>query len=642
MSVFAPVPTASTCGSGAVQLRLSADSEASPSRVSRETGFATRLPARTHTGTGITLPGAAAIACKTSLIFFAVLALFAAACSSSNGGSGANPAGGNEPNPSGTGTPSDSRPPVASAQVKVAFARVLDGFKRPVFVTAAFAGDTRLFVVEKGGTIRIVENGAILADPFLDVRKLVITQGNEQGLLGLAFHPDYKTNGRFFIAYTANSAGAGDNSLAEYRVSSSNPNKADAASGKVLLAIPDFAANHNGGMVAFGPDGYLYMSTGDGGAQGDTKANGQNKNALLAKILRLDVDTVPAGKTYGIPSTNPFAGGGGAPEAWAYGLRNPWRFSFDRATGDLYIGDVGQDKWEEIDVQLASSKGGENYGWNTVEGPECYSPANCDKSASVAPVASYAHAQGCSVTGGYVYRGTKYPALVGTYLYADYCSGNVWTMTRDTAGKYTSTIAVEDIKSITSFGEDGAGELYAVDDTGSLLRVTAAAAAVPSSSGTTAKLTLTVESPEIATGKSIPARFTCDGANTSPQLSWDPTPPRTRSFVVILEDPDASGGTYSHWVLFNIPTVATFLGEGISAGGQLGAGPIQQGKNAAGSVAYTGPCPPSGKEHNYRFRVYALDISLSLKGGATREEVLKAVEGHVLAEGELAAKYKRQ
>ena len=583
-------------------------------------------------------PGAAAISRFSLSILAAFFVVLAAACTGGGNGNNSNAPGSadDRTNSSTIGTTTTTATP---GPPKVAFAKVLDGFKRPVFVTAAFAGDTRLFVVEKGGTIRIVENGAILADPFLDVRKLVITQGNEQGLLGLAFHPDYKTNGRFFIAYTANSAGAGDNSLAEYRVSSSNPNKADAASGKVLLAIPDFAANHNGGMVAFGPDGYLYMSTGDGGAQGDTKANGQNKNALLAKILRLDVDTVPAGKTYGIPSTNPFAGGGGAPEAWAYGLRNPWRFSFDRATGDLYIGDVGQDKWEEIDVQIASSKGGENYGWNTVEGPECYSPANCDKSASVAPVASYAHAQGCSVTGGYVYRGTKYPALVGTYLYADYCSGNVWTMTRDTAGKYTSTIAVEDIKSINSFGEDGAGELYAVDDNGSLLRVTAAA---PSSSGTTAKLTLTVESPEIAAGKSIPARFTCDGANTSPQLSWDPTPPRTRSFVVILEDPDASGGTYSHWVLFNIPTVATFLGEGISAGGQLGAGPIQQGKNAAGSVAYTGPCPPSGKEHNYRFRVYALDISLSLKGGATREEVLKAVEGHILAEGELAAKYKRK
>ena len=353
-------------------------------------------------------------------------------------------------------TPTPPLPAGATATFQVTLEKVASGFAKPLYLVEPPDGSGRLFVVEQAGKIRILKDGAIASQPFLDAGSLITTGGAEQGLLGLAFHPKYKENGRFFITYTAKN---GDNTLAEYRVSS-DAAKADPASGKVLIAIPDFAANHNGGMVAFGPDGYLYLSTGDGGQGGDPKANGQNKNALLAKILRIDVNG-PA--PYGIPPTNPFARGGGKAEVWDYGFRNPWRFSFDRKTGDLWVADVGQDKYEEVSFEPAGGNGGLNYGWNTMEGTHCFKPSEgCSQAGLVLPVSDYSHDDGCSVTGGYVYRGAKEPKLEGAYFFTDYCGGVIWALTRDSTGNWQRTEVLSSKLRISSFGEDQSGELYVV------------------------------------------------------------------------------------------------------------------------------------------------------------------------------------
>ena len=374
--------------------------------------------------------------------------------------------------PAPTATPPASGTPAPGAtggsNPQVALEKVASGFSKPLYVVEPPDGSGRLFVVEQDGKIRILKDGAINSQPFLDAASVITSNGNEQGLLGLAFHPKYKENGRFFVTYTAKN---GDNTLAEYHVSN-DPAKADAGSAKVLIAIPDFAANHNGGMVAFGPDGYLYLSTGDGGQGGDPKANGQNKDALLAKILRIDVDR---GSPYAIPPSNPFATGGGKPEVWDYGFRNPWRFSFDRQTGDLWIADVGQNKYEEVNFEPAGSKGGLNYGWNTMEGTHCYQPSNgCNPSGLTLPVNDYSHDDGCSVTGGYVYRGPREPALVGAYFFTDYCGGLIWALTKDAAGNWQRTTALDSKLAISSFGEDQAGEVYAVSqDDGTIYRLRA-------------------------------------------------------------------------------------------------------------------------------------------------------------------------
>ncbi len=576
-------------------------------------------------------------------IVLPILAVLALATACTGGNSDSTPTS-TVPGSSGTnGGVNGGSPGSQSVTLDFSFEPILSGFKRPTFVTGnGVAGDERLFVVEKGGLVRIVKDGAIVPMPFLDVTSLVATSGNEQGLLGMAFHPEFETNGRFFIAYTGITAGAGDNTVSEYRVSAGNADLADPSTGKILLAIPDFAGNHNGGMLAFGPDGYLYFGTGDGGQSGDPRKNGQNTEALLGKMLRLDVDEVPAGAKYGIPASNPFANGGGAAEVWAYGLRNPWRFSFDRETGDLFIADVGQNKFEEVNFQPADSKGGENYGWNIVEGAECYADSGCDKTSSVAPVATYDHGKGCSVTGGYAYRGAEYPEIAGMYLYADYCSGTVWSLIRGENGTFSISVLLEGVDSVTSFGEDNAGEMYAVDDDGNLRKLVVERTVTTSAPSSGPKrVKLTVESPEFGGGRALPSTYTCDGAGGSPQLSWDQTPPGTRSWVVMLEDTGADEERRGHWVLFNVPPVATFLAANIPEGEQLGAGPIQQGKNADGKVSYLAPCPGDGKEHTYRFVTYALNTTLPLKGGATRDEILKAMEGHIIGEGELVAKYKR-
>lgn len=361
--------------------------------------------------------------------------------------------------------------PFDPAAITLGLEEVARGFNQPLFVTGAGDGSGRLFVVEQGGTVRVVQNGTVLPQPFLDIRGLV-RAGGEQGLLGMVFHPHYAENGRFFVNYTARD---GANTVAEFRVSQDDPNRADPFTRRVLLAIPDFAPNHNAGMLAFGPDGYLYVGTGDGGGAGDPRRTAQNLRELLGKMLRLDVD---GGDPYGIPPTNPFVGRADArPEIWAYGLRNPWRYSFDRATGDLWIGDVGQNAWEEIDFQPAGSRGGENYGWSIMEGSHCFRPSSgCDPTGLVLPVVEYpTHAGGtCAVTGGYVYRGTAFPALFGVYLYADYCSGQIWALYPDAAGAWHSAELVRVPVRISSFGEDEAGELYLTGhDTGIIYRVTA-------------------------------------------------------------------------------------------------------------------------------------------------------------------------
>ncbi len=361
-----------------------------------------------------------------------------------------------------------------AAQAPFALEEIASGVTRPLYVTTAGDGSGRLFVVEQGGLIWIVQDGAVLETPFLDVSDLITPSAlsgsySEQGLLGLAFHPDYAKNGVFFIDYTDRE---GSSVVARYHVSADDPNVADPSSAESLLVVPQPYANHNGGHLAFGPDGYLYVALGDGGSGGDPQGNGQNPRTLLGSILRLDVNTETG---YAVPPDNPFAGSdAGRPEIWAYGFRNPWRFSFDRETGDLYIADVGQNEWEEVNFQPADSPGGENYGWNAYEGTHVYSGQQ-PSSEVVMPIAEYSHSTGgCSITGGYVYRGAAIPELRGTYFYGDWCSGTVWAATPDGSGNWNASPALESGRPISSFGEDEAGELYLVDYSGAVLRFVSA------------------------------------------------------------------------------------------------------------------------------------------------------------------------
>ncbi|HYF61350.1 MAG TPA: PQQ-dependent sugar dehydrogenase [Herpetosiphonaceae bacterium] len=324
---------------------------------------------------------------------------------------------------------------------------VAEGFSQPTFVAHAGDGSGRVFVVEQGGTIRTLD-GAM----FLDIRERVNSDGNEQGLLGLAFAPDFADSGVFYLNYTAQN----DNSVTARFRSADGGGSGDPDSEEVLLDIEDPAANHNGGMLAFGPDGYLYVGLGDGGAANDRFQNGQNRRTLWGKLLRIDV-SAPTG--YAIPADNPFGAGEAQPEIWAYGLRNPWRFSFDRATGDLYVGDVGQNRLERVSYQPAGAAGGLNYGWPIIEASQCLGGNSCDTAGLVLPVAEYSHDDGCSITGGYVYRGQRYPDLAGAYLYGDYCSGRIWTLRRD-GERWAASEALDTSIFISSFGEDEAGEIY--------------------------------------------------------------------------------------------------------------------------------------------------------------------------------------
>lgn len=331
---------------------------------------------------------------------------------------------------------------------------IASGLERPVDLQPDGSG--RLFILEKAGRIRILQDGQLVQQPFLDITDRVGSSGNEQGLLGLTFHPKYAQNGRFFVNYTDTN---GNTVIARYQASS-DPNRVDPSSEVKLLGVDQPFPNHNGGVLTFGPDGYLYAGLGDGGSQGDPFGNAQNTKVLLGKILRLDVDSA---EPYAVPSDNPFGN-----EVWAYGLRNPWRFSFDKATGDLYIGDVGQDQWEEVDYLPAGSPGGTNFGWNLREGAHDYNgTASPDLTE---PVAEYSHPEGgCSITGGYVYRGSM-PEWNGIYLYGDYCTGFIWGLIRSNDGWQKQKLFDVDF-TITSFGQDETGEIYAVSDSGGVYRL---------------------------------------------------------------------------------------------------------------------------------------------------------------------------
>lgn len=341
----------------------------------------------------------------------------------------------------------------------------------------AHAGDARLFVAEQIGYIKIVQpNGTVSARPFLDIRHKVtptdVDSVGEQGLLGLAFSPDYATSGNFYVHYT-NKTGVGNVVVARYHVSS-DADSADVMSEEILLNVYKPFTNHNGGCLKFGPDGFLYIGLGDGGAGGDPLNRAQNPDSLLGKILRIDVSGAGA---YTIPTTNPFANGGNArPEIWALGVRNPWRFSFDRTTNHLWMADVGEQAWEEINFQNASSAGGENYGWRCYEGNHNFNTNGCGSAGSyVAPVYDYSHAStnGCSVTGGFVYRGAAYPALQGYYIYADYCNAVIYSLSAD--GNFSNAIAgIFNDKHFTTFGEDNTGELFVGDNvSGTVYRIAA-------------------------------------------------------------------------------------------------------------------------------------------------------------------------
>lgn len=351
--------------------------------------------------------------------------------------------------------------------VAVALQRV-GTFDSPVYLISPPGDTARLFIVEQDGRIRIVRNDTILARAFLDLRGRINT-GGEEGLLSLAFHPQYSANGRCYVYFTDS---RGDIRIVRYTVSS-DPDSADEATADTVLKIAHPGqSNHNGGQLQFGPDGMLWAGTGDGGGGGDPADNGQNKHALLGKLLRLDV-TGDSG--YAIPADNPGAADTSfAPEVWSYGLRNPWRFSFDRQTGDLYVGDVGQGAWEEVDIApVASQRGrGANYGWNIMEGNHCYPSVPCSSTGLVPPFVEYSHASGaCTVVGGYVYRGAALPALDGHYFFADYCNGAVTSVVFPDAATFDWTPVLRPGDFVSSFGQDAKGELYILQLGGPVYRI---------------------------------------------------------------------------------------------------------------------------------------------------------------------------
>jgi glucose/arabinose dehydrogenase len=355
-------------------------------------------------------------------------------------------------------SPSTTISPLA---LGISLSKVASGLRSPLLVTNAGDGSGRLFIVEKGGKIKILTGGSVLPTPFLDLRTKVSKTG-ERGLLGLAFHPDYVTNGKFYVYYTNLK---GQIVIAQFHRSATDPNRASPAA-TVLIRISKPFSNHNGGTLAFGPDGYLYAGTGDGGGAGDPGNRSQSLQSLLGKLLRFDVDHPTSSKPYRSPSTNPYVGRSGLDLIWARGLRNPWRFSFDSLTGDLWIGDVGQNRWEEIDRSPAAGGGGraKNYGWHVLEGRACYKPAvGCSRAGKKPPLAVYSHSKGCSVTGGYVYRGTEYPALVGRYLFADFCSGRIWSVASQGKPSQTPTELRNTSLMISSFGQAEDGTLYVTD-----------------------------------------------------------------------------------------------------------------------------------------------------------------------------------
>ncbi len=379
--------------------------------------------------------------------------------------------------PGGSGAPSPAPSAGATGSfdptgVTVDVAVAVSGFDSPVDVTNAGDGSGRLFVVEQAGRIRLIKDGVLVERPFLDITGR-IASGGERGLLGLAFHPDYPTDPRFFVDYTDRD---GNTVVSQFTVSGADPDSGDPNSEVVLMHIAQPFANHNGGAVVFGPDGMLYIATGDGGSAGDPQGNGQRLDTYLGKILRVDVDVAPGSSTaYQVPADNPFATTAGAkPEIWFYGLRNPWRIRFDRETDDLWIGDVGQNAWEEIDVARAGQKG-LDYGWNIMEATHCFNPSSgCDPTGLTVPVAEYDHSLGCAVIGGVVVRDPRQGRLDGGYLFGDACSDNLWLM--DPAGDElrAATLVAKMGRTLSSIGEGEDRSVYATSlDKGELLRISA-------------------------------------------------------------------------------------------------------------------------------------------------------------------------
>jgi glucose/arabinose dehydrogenase len=374
-----------------------------------------------------------------------LVALAAAGCSDSGGPSGC-----------------DCEPGDTELAVEV----VAEGLSSPLYLTAP-AGDSRLFVVEQAGRVRIVENGELVDWPFLDITDRV-GSGGERGLLSIAFHPDYASSGYFYASYTDD---GGDTRIERYSVTG-DPNVADPGSADSVLYVEQPFSNHNGGLIVFGPDGMLYIGLGDGGSGGDPGGNGQNRNTLLGALLRIDVD---GGDPFAVPADNPFVGDpDGRDEIWAYGLRNPWRFSVDREAENLYIADVGQNLWEEVNVVPADS-GGANYGWNVMEGAHCFPSDPCDSSDLVRPAVEYGHGESCSVTGGYVYRGSGIPEIRGHYFYSDFCSGFLRSF-RSSGGTASEEREwnVGGLGAVLSFGEDADGELYVLSGDGRVYKLVAA------------------------------------------------------------------------------------------------------------------------------------------------------------------------
>lgn len=338
---------------------------------------------------------------------------------------------------------------------------VFNGLDKPVYLTHSGDGSDRFYILEQRGVIRVLQVGTSQKKIFLDIEDRVGSGGSEQGLLGMAFHPEYNDNGYFFVHYTDTE---GDTVISRFKAVDSDT--ADPRSERKILTANQPYSNHNGGQILFGPDGFLYIGLGDGGLAADPHGNAQNMKTFLGKILRIDINT---DERYIIPMDNPFVNNAEVkPEIWAYGLRNPWRFSFDRLTGELYIADVGQNNWEEIDFEPADSTGGANYGWNKMEGTHCFIPL-CNSEAFIPPIFEYSHEEGaCSVTGGYVYRGSMNNQLFGAYVYGDYCSGDIWALKRSSDGNWSNNLLLSTDLRISSFGEDESGELYVVDHRGAV------------------------------------------------------------------------------------------------------------------------------------------------------------------------------
>ena len=394
----------------------------------------------------------------------ALVVLLQAAC----GGSDTSPAAPATPSPATGSCPAGA---VVSGTPDLTLTTIASGLQSPLDLQSAPGDRARLFVVEQAGRIRILRGGTLVAAPFLDIVARV-GSGGERGLLGLAFHPQFAANGRFYVNYTDRN---GDTHISEFRAASATADTVDPGSERELMFVAQPFANHNGGGLGFASDGTLYIGLGDGGSGGDPQRNGQNRGVRLGKLLRISVDS---GSPYGIPADNPFATAAGVlPEIYAFGLRNPWRFSFDRATGDLYIGDVGQNAIEEIDVELAPRRGGQNYGWNVTEGSRCFNASSCNMAGITLPVLEYPRPDGASVTGGVVYRGCRMPGYAGTYFYGDFVSGFVRSF-RLSGGAAVErrdwTTVFRSVRNPSAFGVDQDGEVYIVEYGGTIFRISPA------------------------------------------------------------------------------------------------------------------------------------------------------------------------